>query len=214
MEKDSTLKFLTYFSIGYIIAILIELLVIILFSTIIELNLGPYTVNIITMIFTSGFTSLDVMLEWILLLTAICGFLALNFALLIISIKKKKENIILAKFLLMVGIFFLISGFIKMFSIYLLANSVIQYNSSSIVFQTALYTDSITPFLGAVMWVYISAVTMSILVAGLVFGGIGLKSMLKMEEKRLTNCPRIIAHPKKGNPGNLLTKNQEKIILL
>jgi len=83
----------------------------------------------------------------------------------------------------MIGMFFLISGFIKLFSIYILANSVIQYNSSSIVFQTALYTDSITPFLGAVMWIYISAVTMSILVSGLFFGGIGLKTMLKMEEK-------------------------------
>ncbi len=183
MEKDTTLKFLTYFSIGFTLVILIEFIVIILFSTIIELNLGPYTVNIITMIFTSGFTSIDVILEWILLLTAICGSLALNIALLIFAIKKKKEGILLAKFLLMIGMFFLISGFIKLFSIYLLANSVIQYNSSSIVFQLALYTDSITPFLGAVMWIYISAVTMSILVSGLVFGGIGLKTMLKMEEK-------------------------------
>ena len=183
MEKDTILKFLTYFNITFTIVILIEFIVIILFSTLIELNLGPYTINIITMIFASGFTSLDVILEWILLLTAICGFLVLNIALLIISIKKKKEGILLAKFLLMIGMFFLISGFIKMFSIYLLANSVIQYNSSSIVFQTALYTDSITPFLGAVMWIYISAVTMSILVSGLFFGGIGLKTMLKMEEK-------------------------------
>ena len=183
MEKDTILKFLTYFNITFTIVILIEFIVIILFSTLIELNLGPYTINIITMIFASGFTSLDVILEWILLLTAICGFLVLNIALLIISIKKKKEGILLAKFLLMIGMFFLISGFIKLFSIYILANSVIQYNSSSIVFQTALYTDSITPFLGAVMWIYISAVTMSILVSGLFFGGIGLKTMLKMEEK-------------------------------
>ncbi|MFX1590052.1 MAG: hypothetical protein ACFFC1_18070 [Promethearchaeota archaeon] len=183
MERDTILKFLTYFSIGFTIVILIELIVIILFSTIIELDLGPYTVNIITMIFVSGFTSLDVILEWILLLMAICGFLALNIALLILSLKKKKEGVLLAKFLLLIGMFFLISGFIKMFSIYLLANSVIQYNSSSIVFQTALYTDSITPFLGAVMWIYILAVTMSILISGLVFGGIGLKTMLQMEEK-------------------------------
>jgi len=183
MKKDNIFKYLTYFSISFIIVIIIELIAIILFSTIIELNLGPYTVNLITLIFVSGFTSLDVILEWILLLTAICGFLALNIALLIISIKKKKENILLAKFLLMIGMFFLISGFIKIFSIYLLANSVIQYNSSSIVFQTALYTNSITSFLGAVMWIYISAVTMSILVSGLVLGGIGLKTMLKMEEK-------------------------------
>ncbi len=184
MKKETLLKILTYFSTGFIIIILIELIVIILFSTIIELNLGPYTVNIITMIFASGFTSFDVILEWILLLMAVCGFLALNFALLIISIKKKKESILLAKFLLMIGMFFLISGFIKMFSIYLLANSVIKYNSSSIIFQTALYTDTITPFLGAVMWIYISAVTISILVSGLIFGGIGLKAMMKMEEKR------------------------------
>ncbi len=186
MKRETILKILTYFSIGFIIVILIELIVIILFSTIIELNLGPYTLNIITMIFTSGFTSLDVILEWILLLTAICGFLALNIALLIISIKKKKESSLLAKFLLMIGMFFLISGFIKMFSIYLLANSVIQYNSSSVVFQTALYTDSITPFFGAVMWIYILTVTISILISGLIFGGIGLKTMLKMEEKSTT----------------------------
>lgn len=185
MKKDTLFKFLTYISSGFIIVILIELIVMILFSTIIVLNLGPYTVNLITMIFVSGFTSLDVVLEWILLLTAICGFLALNFALLMISIKKKKENV-LAKFLLMIGMFFLISGLIKMFCIYLLANSVIQYNGSSIIFQTALYTDSITSFLGGVMWIYISAVTLSILIVGLVFGGIGLKAMLKMKEEIIT----------------------------
>ncbi|MFX0026255.1 MAG: hypothetical protein ACFE8M_07555 [Candidatus Hermodarchaeota archaeon] len=186
MKKHNLFKFLTYISTSFTIVILIELIVIILFSTIIELNLGPYTVNLFTMLFVSGFTSFDVILEWILLLTIICGFLALNFALLLISIKKKKQNIILAKFLLLIGIFFLISGLIKMFSIYLLANSVIKYNGSSIVFQTALYTDSITPFLGGVMWIYISAVTISILILGLVFGGIGLKTMLKMEEKSTT----------------------------
>jgi hypothetical protein len=186
MRKEIFSKILTYFSIGFIIVILIELIVIILFSTIIEINLGPYTVNIITMIFASGFTSVNVILEWILLLTAVCGFLALNFALLIISIKKKKDSILLAKFLLMIGMFFLISGFIKMFSIYLLANSVIKYDSSSIIFQTALYTDSITPFLGAVMWIYISAVTISILASGLIFGGIGLKAMINMEVKSTT----------------------------
>ncbi|MGB5909677.1 MAG: hypothetical protein WBH31_00650 [Promethearchaeia archaeon] len=186
MKKDTIFKYLTYFSIGFIIVILIELIAIILFSTIIELNLGPYTVNLITLMFVSEFTSFDVILEWILLLTTICGFLALNIALCIISIKKKKGDILLAKFLLMIGMFFLISGFIKMFSIYLLAHSVIQYNSSSIIFQTALYTDSITPLLGAVMWIYFSAVTMSILISGLVFGGIGLNFMISMEEKRTT----------------------------
>jgi len=63
MEKDTILKFLTYFNITFTIVILIEFIVIILFSTLIELNLGPYTINIITMIFASGFTSLDVILE-------------------------------------------------------------------------------------------------------------------------------------------------------
>lgn len=187
MKYDNIFKFLNYFSIGFIILVAIELILIILFSSIIKINLGPYTLNIITLLFTSGFTSSELILEWLILIIAISGFLIFGIILLIVSFKKKIDFNLLAKFLLMTGMFFLISGLIKMYSINLLANSTIQYNGEPIVFQTALYTESITEFIGAAMWIFFSAVTIAILMAGLVIGAIGLKTILNLKEKGIEN---------------------------
>jgi len=79
--------------------------------------------------------------------------------------------------------FFLISGLIKTFSIYFLANCLIQYDSTSITFQAALYTAAITPTIGAIMWIYFLVVSMVILTSGLIFGAVGLKALLNTDIK-------------------------------
>ncbi|MFX1354410.1 MAG: hypothetical protein ACFFGP_10645 [Promethearchaeota archaeon] len=183
MKRDIIFKCLKYFSICFIIVIVIEIIDFILFSTIIELNLGIYNLNIITLIFTSGFISVEAVLEWLILLATICGFLMFGIVLLIMSFKKKFEDTLLAKFIILIGMFFLISGLIKTFSIYFLANCVIQYDSTTIIFQTALYTGLITSPIGAVMWIYFLAVSVVVLTSGLIFGGVGLKSLLNTDLK-------------------------------
>jgi hypothetical protein len=183
MKRDNIFKCLKYFSISFIIVVAIEFIDFALFSSIIELNLGIYNLNIITLIFTSGFTPIEVVLEWLILLITICGFLVFGIVLLIISFKRNLDEKVLVKFILLIGLFFLIVGLIKIFSIYLLANCVIKYDSTSISFQSAIYTGTITSFMGAIMWIYFSAVSMVILTSGLIFGGVGLKSLLNLENK-------------------------------
>ncbi|MFW9774008.1 MAG: hypothetical protein ACFFEO_17785 [Candidatus Thorarchaeota archaeon] len=184
MKKNSILKYLKYFSVGFIIVLAVEVIDIALFSSIIDLNLGIYNLNIITIIFISGFTSLEVLIEWLILFTIICAFLILGTIMLILSFKKNIEEKLLIKFILLIGLFFLISGLIKTFIIYLLGMSTIQYNSTSITVQNAIYTESITPFIGVIMWIYFWAVSMVILTSGLILGGVGLKSLLNNEGRK------------------------------
>ena len=183
MNREIIFRSLLYYSICFFVVTALELVLFILFNTIIQLDLGIYTLNIISLVMTSGFIPIHVILAWLLLLIAICGFLAFGVVLLTLSFKKDIKNDLLAKYILLIGLFFLLSGFIKMSSIFILGNSVIQYDSTTIIFQTALLTDTITPFIGGVIWIYFTAITCAILISGLIFGGIGLKSMINMERK-------------------------------
>ena len=183
MKREIIFRNLLYYSICLFVAMIIDLILFILFNTIIQLDLGIYTLNIITLVMTSGFISIHVILYWLLLLIAICGILAFSVVLFIISLKKNIDDNYLPKYILLFGLFFLLSGFIEMTSIFLLANSVIHYNSITIVFQNALYTDTIAPFIGGVVWIYFTAITCAILLSGVIFSGIGLKSFINMERK-------------------------------
>jgi hypothetical protein len=50
-----------------------------------------------------------------------------------------------------------------------------------------LYSPSITPVIGAIMWVYLTIVISCFLVSGLIFGGVGLKWMLLIQEEKETS---------------------------
>ena len=93
----------------------------------------------------------------------------------------------LAKFLLLIGLFLIIGGFIKTNFIVLLGNSTINTGITTITLQDALYTPSITPIFGAIMWIYFTVVISCFLISGLIFGGIGLKWMLLIQEEQTSN---------------------------
>lgn len=187
MKTDLIFKLLKYFSIGFIIVIVIEVIDIVLFSSIINLTLGVHNLNIINIIFVSGFLPLEVVIEWLILITTICAFLIFGIILLNLSFRRNLEEGLFARFILLIGLFFLITGFIKLFIIYHLGEAVVRYDSTSIVFQTAIYSGSITPFIGVIMWIYFSAMCMVILTAGIVFGGVGFKLLLNFENKNKVN---------------------------
>ena len=85
--------------------------------------------------------------------------------------------------MLLIGLFFVIGGFIKMSFIVLLGNNIISTGSTTITFQNALYSPSVTPVIGAIMWVYFIVVVCSLLISGMVFGGIGLQWMLLIQDE-------------------------------
>ena len=201
MERKVVLKWLKIFSIIFFILSVVELLDLILFITLINLTLDsyPYSIlyytpySIISIIFESGFMTPHAMLLWIFLLCVICGFLVLSYSLFNVAKKNKIENRTLAKFLLLIGLFLIIGGFINTSIISLLGNSIINTSSPILpvlldlpdTLQNVIHYQSL---LGSVLWYYFSIVVSCFFISGLIFGGIGLKWMLLIQEEEETDA--------------------------
>jgi hypothetical protein len=187
LERKAVLKWLKIFSIAFFLLSIVELLDLILFSTLLNLNLDGSQYNVFYIILQSGFMTIHASLLWIFLLCVICGFIVLSYSLFKVGRKDAIENQTLAKFLLLIGLFLIIGGFIKTNFIILLGNSHINTGITDITLQNALYTPSITPLFGMLMWFYFTVVTSCFLISGLIFGGIGLKWMLLIQEEKAAN---------------------------
>ncbi len=184
MERKVILKWLSIFSISFFILSIVELLDLIIFSTVISMDLDGQQFTIFNIIFQSGFMSIHAPLLWIFLLCVICAFIALALSIYRVAKKQIIENFNLAKFMLLIGLFLVIGGFIKMSFIVLLGNNIINTGPTPITFQEALYTPTITPVIGAIMWVYFIVVVCSLLISGLIFGGVGLQWMLLIQNEK------------------------------
>ena len=185
MERKLVLKWLSIFSVGFFILSIVELLDLIIFSTVITMDLDGQ-LTIFNVIFQSGFMSLHAPLLWIILLCVICAFIVLALSIYRVAKKQIIENYNLAKFMLLIGLFFVIGGFIKMSFIVILGNNIISTGLTTITFQNALYSPSITPVIGAIMWVYFIVVVCSFLILGMVFGGFGLQWMLLIQDEEIS----------------------------
>jgi len=183
MERIAVIKWVKIFSISFLILSLIGLVDLILLSTLINLTLESEQFTIITIIFQSGFMTFHAVLLWIVLLSIFCGFIVLSCSIFKFVSKNTVEDKVLSKFLLLIGLFLIIGGFITMSFIVLLGKSTINIGPPTIIFQEALLSDSITPVIGAIMWLYFPFFVACFLVSGLIFGGIGLKWLLLIEEK-------------------------------
>jgi len=183
MERKVILKWLSIFSVSFLILSIVELLDLIIFSTVISMDLDGQQFTIFNVIFQSGFMSIHAPLLWIILLCVICAFGALALSIYRVAKKQIIENYNFAKFLLLIGLFLIIGGFIKMSFIVLLGNNIINTGLTTITFQEAIYTPTITSVIGAIMWVYFIVVVCSFLVSGLIFGGVGLQWMLLIQDE-------------------------------
>ncbi len=161
----------------------VELLDLILFSTLINLTLDSSQYSIINIIFESGLMTPHAILLWIFLLCVICGFIVLSYSLFNVVKKDKIENHTLAKFLLLIGLFLIIGGFIKTSFITLLQNSIINTITPETL-QHAIISQSL---FGSIMWIYFTLVAGCFLTSGLIFGAIGLKWMLLIQEEETSN---------------------------
>ena len=199
MERKVVLKWLRIFSIIFFLLSVVELLDLILFSTLINLTLDSSQYSIISIIFESGLMTPHAILLWIFLLCVICGFIVLSYSLFNIAKKDKIENRTLAKFLLLIGLFLIIGGFINTSIITLLGNSIINTIIPDTL-QTILNTQSL---LGSIMWYYFSIVISCFFISGLIFGGIGLKWMLLIQEEEKSDTSTwILTYPNDNNLRN------------
>ena len=189
MERKAVLKWLKIFSAGFFILSIVELLNLISFSFLVNLTLDSTQYNIFSVIFQSGFMTAHAMLLWIILLCVICSFIVLSLTIFRVAKKNTIENHLLAKFLLLIGLFLIIGGFIKTNFIVLLGNG----NLNTIMpvlpvlpdtLQNVIYWQSL---FGTLMWIYFIIVTSCFLISGLIFGGIGLKWTLLIQEEETSN---------------------------
>jgi len=187
MERKVVIKWLKIFSISIFILSLVGLADFILFSTLTNVSLDSQQFTILTIIFQSSFMTFHAGLLWIVLFSIFCGFIVLSYSIFTVANKNTLDDEVLAKFLLLIGLFLIIGGFITMNFMVLLGNSTINTGPPPITFQNALYSPSITPVIGTIMWLYLIVPVYCFLVSGLIFGGIGLKWMLLIQEEESTN---------------------------
>ncbi|MFX0047875.1 MAG: hypothetical protein ACFE8G_06850 [Candidatus Hermodarchaeota archaeon] len=185
MERKAVFKWLKVFSIIFLVLSIVELLDLILFSSLITITLDSSQISIISIIFQSGFMTIHAMLLWIILLCVICSFMVLSFSIFKLANNKAIESERLAKHLLIIGLFLIIGGFIKTTFFVLLGNSTINTGISDKTLQYWLYLPS--NIIGNIMWIYFTVVVSCFLISGLIFGGIGLKWMLLIQEGKSTS---------------------------
>ncbi len=180
MERKVVTKWLKIFSISFLILSLGGLIDFILFSTIINVTLDSEQYTILAIIFQFGFMSFHAALLWIVLLSIFIGYIILSYSIFTVAKKNTLDDKILAKFLLLIGLFLIIGGFITMSFLVLLGNSTIDSGLTTIIFHNS-------SVIGGIMWTYFIFVVYCFLVSGLIFGGIGLKWTLLIQEEETSN---------------------------
>ncbi len=185
MKRKLVLKYLKLFNVGFCLVSGFEFIGFMILSFFIPINLNSQVYTILSLIFTSGLSPIHMSILWILLFSSICFLLILAIILIVIANNEKIENKTIAKMLLSSGMFIIIGNFLKLEAIYVLAKTTIDPLGIPIIFELALYNPSVTPFLGAVLWIYFTASVCVYLTSGLIFAAIGLKWMLLLENKKL-----------------------------
>lgn len=139
-----------------------------------SLNLNSENILLYDHYFTSGTTHSFITLSWIALMMINILYIILSCLFFGLRFKNDLDNVVIAKYIIILGIVVLISSFTHMGYILVIANSQLNYNGMMISFNTALLNQKITPFLALTFWVYFYAITCIYLCFGLIItaGGI------------------------------------------
>ena len=97
MERKVVSKWLKIFSVSFFILSIVELLDLILFSFLINLNLDGAYYTIFNIVFDSGFMTIHAILLWIILFCVMCSFIVLSLSIFKAAKKNTIENHIFAK---------------------------------------------------------------------------------------------------------------------
>ena len=169
MDRAGVDKWFFLLSVGLMILTGIEIIIFIVFSTAIEITVDSQQFTIMNLIFTSGLMNFDGGVLWVVILITTCTYFVICLILCRIARKKKLADKVLGKSLLVLGVVLIMTAFMKMVYISLLART--EITPPSIDFQTAVLTSP----LAMTLWLYIIAVTCGFLLVGLIFGAMGIK---------------------------------------
>lgn len=153
----------------------IELLNLILVSNVIILSIDSEQITISYLLFNSGYVDLQLAVLWIFYGITSAAFLVLGVALFRIAKQNKRQNLNLAKTLLITGLFMIIASFFKYELIYLINKTLIDTGGFSAIFMNVIYNNSITPIVGAWMWFILTIITLTVLISSLIISAVGLQ---------------------------------------
>ena len=184
MDFEVIKKYLLFFSISFLIGAILEFLsFFLLINT--SLNLNSESTLLYHHYFTSGTTPVFITLSWIALMMINILYVILSCLFFGLRFKNEMDNLIIAKYIIVLGIVVLISSFTHMVYIIVIANSQLNYNGMMISFNTALINQKITPFIALTYWQYFYAITCINLCFGLFItaGGINWSNKIAINIK-------------------------------
>ncbi len=181
MKYEKVLKFLEIVGSIFIIISIIELAYIIL------LNFTPFildgnTILLSEFVYSSTIFPFSGTLLWLFVIISMVCFLILGIFIFKISSKKNIESKPLTKLIIIIGMVGLLAAFVKMDFLVLLGKTNITTTFTTIRFQSALYSDTITAILPAIFWIFFIAVNTFYLIIGLCITGVGIKNSILQEQ--------------------------------
>ena len=188
MERKKILTWMGFFGLSFIILSVLELVVFFLFYMGVPMDLSGNINPIINVILYSGLMTPHASLLMIISFIVILIFFCLGYFVFNAARKKKLKDFDLSRFWLVIGLFLILGGFIKMEFLVLLARSTIMGSIPDVeIFHDALFNITITPLIGPILWYFFSVFVCYFLISGLIFGGVGLKWYLDIQENQPKN---------------------------
>jgi len=181
MKYEKVLKFLEIVGSIFIIISLIEIAYIIL------LNFTPFildgnTILLSEFVYSSTIFPFSGTLLWLFVIISMFCFLILGIFIFKVSSKKNIESKPLTKLIIIIGMVGLLGAFVKMDFLVLLGKTNISTTFTTISFQSALFSFSITSIMPAIFWIFFISVNCLFLILGLCITAVGIKWSLLQEE--------------------------------
>lgn len=181
MEYSAIKKYLLPVSLIFIVVSVIEIInVFILLGS--ELTIDGESLTFSQFIAESALIPTKALIIWILLIISSYLFCILGGLLYYLRSKENLDHLIMSKYLTTLGMLILLTSFIKLEYIILLARTNVLF-TDDLTFQLALYDSKIAPGYVAALWIYFYATVCCFLMFGLVVAASGLKWTLEIEKE-------------------------------
>ncbi|MFX0003860.1 MAG: hypothetical protein ACFE9C_03210 [Candidatus Hodarchaeota archaeon] len=181
MKYEKVLKFLEIIGSIFIIISLMEIVYLLL------LNFTPFildgnTILLSEFVYSSTIWPFSGTLLWLFVIISVVSYSILGIFVFKVSSKKDIESRPLAKLNIIIGMVSLLGAIVKMDFLVLLGKTNIATTFTTISFQWALFSTSITGLMPAIFWIFFISVNCFFLLAGLCITAVGIKWSILQEE--------------------------------
>lgn len=182
MKYEKVQKFLEIAGSTFIVVSLIELAYLILLNFT-EFILDGNSILLYEFIYSSTIFPFSGTLLWIFVYISSVWFLLIGIFMFKLASNQNIESIPLAKYIVVIGMIFLLGAFVKMDFLVLLGHTNIHTPYTTISFQFALADPSITGIMPNVFWIFFISLDIFLMLSGLTITAVGIKYTLQQEEE-------------------------------